>query len=666
MCGIGGILNFGKTVPVDPGVLKAMNESMVHRGPDGDGIFINNSKLVGLCHRRLSIIDLSEDASQPMSNREGDLWISFNGEIYNHKTLRKELESIGAIFKSDHSDTEVLILGYQFWGLKKLLKRIDGMFAFAIWDEKSSRLVLARDRIGIKPVYFSKRNGVFVFASEIKALLSHPNIPARLGQIALYHYLTYLTTPAPLTMFDGIYKIPAAHYLEINLNGKLKFSRYWSPSPGHGIDTGGLSKLNKDEKSIYYQQEVLKRIENAVSKRMMSDVPFGAFLSGGIDSSLNVALMSQYSSHPVNTFTVGFKDHKHLNELEYAAKVAKEFNSNHHEILIDEKDMLSYLEGLVVEQDEPLADWVCIPLHFVSDLARRNGIKVVQVGEGSDEQFCGYHSYLKYLELERRYYRPFQKLLPKSIQSFVAHSALRFANWNSSFDIYADAIMRACSGQEPFWSGAIGFWETQKDKALPNFSASGPEGWEEMVASGILPLGYLETNSHEIAQDFLIDFDLSNPGKDQLTRMTYNEFRLRLPELLLMRVDKISMACGIEARVPFLDQFLVELTMDISQEEKISQGQAKLLLKSATKGLIPNEIINRKKMGFSAPMSEWLQGEFGNNAEHEILTSELIDEIGFDREYLSTMISSHRSGKRNNSLLIWVLYNLVAWHKTWI
>ena len=219
MCGIGGILNFGKTVPVDPGVLKAMNDSMVHRGPDGDGIFINNSKLVGLCHRRLSIIDLSEDASQPMSNREGDLWISFNGEIYNHKTLRKELESIGAIFKSDHSDTEVLILGYQFWGLKKLLNKIDGMFAFAIWDEKRSRLVLARDRIGIKPVYFSKRNGVFAFASEIKGLLSHPNIPARLGQMALYHYLTYLTTPAPLTMFDGIYKIPAAHYLEIDLNG---------------------------------------------------------------------------------------------------------------------------------------------------------------------------------------------------------------------------------------------------------------------------------------------------------------------------------------------------------------------------------------------------------------------------------------------------------------
>ena len=296
MCGIGGILNFGKTVPVDPGVLKAMNDSMVHRGPDGDGIFINNSKLVGLCHRRLSIIDLSEDASQPMSNREGDLWISFNGEIYNHKTLRKELESIGAIFKSDHSDTEVLILGYQFWGLKKLLNKIDGMFAFAIWDEKRSRLVLARDRIGIKPVYFSKRNGVFAFASEIKGLLSHPNIPARLGQMALYHYLTYLTTPAPLTMFDGIYKIPAAHYLEIDLNGKLKFSRYWSPSPGHGIDTGGLSKLNKDEKSIYYQQEVLKRLENAVSKRMMSDVPFGAFLSGN-HLCINAVSFAGFSRH---------------------------------------------------------------------------------------------------------------------------------------------------------------------------------------------------------------------------------------------------------------------------------------------------------------------------------------------------------------------------------
>ena len=382
---------------------------MAHRGPDGDGTYISENKRVGLGHCRLSIIDLSDGASQPMSNSDGSVWVSYNGEIYNHELLRLQLEASGYRFRSDHSDTEVLVHGYEAWGIAGLLEKLEGMFAFAIWDAKRDQLTITRDRVGIKPIYFTKRAGALVFASEIKAILAHPNIPSRVGEVALYHYLTYLTTPAPLTMFDGIYKLPAAHYLEIDLKGSLRSERYWSPEPGSGVDAAQLQGLDEEARAKFFQQSIMTRLESSVQKRMMSDAPYGAFLSGGIDSSVNVALMDRYSDDPVNTFTVGFKDHQHLNELEYASKVSRSFKTNHHEILINETDMVGYLQELVYQQDEPLADWVCIPLHFVSRLAHESGVKVIQVGEGSDEQFCGYSGYMKYLHLYHKCFRPFQE-----------------------------------------------------------------------------------------------------------------------------------------------------------------------------------------------------------------------------------------------------------------
>ena len=666
MCGVAGIFHFGRSDPVTSDILHKMNDAMVHRGPDGEGIYISENKRVGLGHRRLSIIDLSDQASQPMSNGEGSIWISYNGEIYNHDKLRSQLEAEGFQFRTHHSDTEVLIHGYEAWGTEKLLNKIEGMFAFVIWDKKRDRLTICRDRIGVKPIYFTKRSGLLVVASEIKAILVHSLVPARVGESALYHYLTYLTTPAPLTMFDGIYKLPAAHFLEVDINGGIRSARYWSPEPCNGLNLSQIHGLEEEALDELFQKSVMERLEVSVKKRMMSDAPYGAFLSGGIDSSINVALMDRYSDDPINTFTVGFKDHKQLNELEYASKISKFFKTNHHEILIDEKDMMGYLQELVYQQDEPLADWVCIPLHFVSKLAHESGVKVIQVGEGSDEQFCGYNSYMKYLQLYHKCFRPFQQYLPKSIQHMLANVAGKISAAYPKFEFYFDAINRAAFDQEPFWSGAVAYWETQKKPLLPGYSPSLPHGWEEIVKAGLMPKSYLSPDSHGIAFDFLNYFDAMQPRQDQLTRMIYNEFRLRLPELLLMRVDKITMASSIEARVPFLDHDLVELTMDVPMAAKLRGGEPKHLLKKAAEGLIPSEIIHRKKMGFAAPMAQWLRGEFGKKAEKDIMGSELLESAGFRKKHVSTLIKDHRMGRRDTSLLIWVLYNLTAWHKRWV
>ena len=666
MCGVAGILHFGRSDPVTSNILHKMNNAMLHRGPDGDGIYISKNRRIGLGHRRLSIIDLSEGASQPMSNGDGSVWISYNGEIYNHQLLRSQLETRGYHFHSHHSDTEVLVHGYEAWGIATLLEKIDGMFAFIIWDEKKNRLTFARDRIGIKPIYFTKNLGVLVIASEIKAILAHSEVSAKVNEAALYHYLTYLATPAPLTMFDGIYKLPAAHYVEVDQGGSFRAARYWAPEKSNGLDQLELGGLDEGAVANKYQRSVLERLEASVQKRMMSDAPYGAFLSGGIDSSVNVALMDRYSDDPINTFTVGYKDHQHLNELEHASKVAKLFSTNHHEVLINEKDMVGYLEELVYQQDEPLADWVCIPLHFVSKLAHENGVKVIQVGEGSDEQFCGYNSYMKYLQLHKNCFRPFQQYLPKALQHLLAKTAAKIATINPKLEIYSDAVKRAAFNQEPFWSGAIGYWETQKNPLLPGYSPSPPKGWEEMVRIGLMPKSYLSPDSYNVAHDFLNYFDAVQPGRDQLARMTYNEFRLRLPELLLMRVDKITMASSLEARVPFLDHALVELTMDIPMDVKLQNGESKQLLKKAVEGLLPNEIIYRKKMGFAAPMAQWLEGDFGKQAESEILSSPLLEEVGFNKGHISTLIKDHRTGRRDTSLLVWVLYNLTAWHRHWL
>ena len=639
---------------------------MVHRGPDGAGIWLSPDRMVGLGHRRLSIIDLATSASQPMPNEDGAVWITFNGEIYNHIILRNELKLAGHLFQTDHSDTEVLVHGYEEWGLDGLLKRIEGDYAFAIWDRNKQLLSLARDRVGVKPLYFHASGNQFLFGSEIKAILANPDVPRDVEPVAMYHYLSFLTTPAPLTMFRGIYKLPAGHAMTIDRHGVIKAWRYWDAVPGQGIDPNELKGLSDGAIEDFYVSGIRSRLEKAVEKRMMSDVPFGVFLSGGVDSSTNVALMSRLMSRPVDSFTVGFKDHPGLNELEYADQVAREFKTNHHQILIDEKDMFGYLDQLIHHQDEPIADWVCIPLYFVSKLARDNGVTVIQVGEGSDEQFCGYASYMGYLDLYHKYWKPFRKYLPQPLQSMVAGTAKASAKVKPGLAMYADIIDRAARNREHFWTGATVFWDTLK-KDLVNITADwSTEIPDSVLKSGLIPPGYLETDTFNIIKSFLSPFDAEHPDQDALTRMIYNEFKLRLPELLLMRVDKITMSESLEARVPFLDHELVEFSMDIPERWKTKNGVAKYLLKKAVEGLIPDNIIYRKKMGFGAPMADWLRGDFGRHAESAVLGSALLKRGHFNVAHIRSLFQEHRNGRRDTSLYLWTLFNLTSWYDYWI
>jgi asparagine synthase (glutamine-hydrolysing) len=666
MCGIAGIFHYCNSGKVDARILELMRDTMEHRGPDGQGAWVSDDRRVGLAHRRLSIIDLSTAASQPMCNEDGSIWITFNGEIYNHANLRKQLIADGHLFQTDHSDTEVLVHGYEQWGIDGLANRISGDYALGIWDNARGALTLLRDRVGVKPLYFSLQNGVLLFASEIKAILEHPQVSRDIDANAMYHYLSFLTTPAPMTMFKGIYKLPAGYYLQIDSSGNLTAKRYWDAVPGAGIDTKEVSALSYAAREQFYVDGIRRRLEDAVQERMMSDVPFGVFLSGGIDSSTNVALMSRHMNRPVDTFTVGFSDHTHLNELEYARMIAQKFNTNHHEVLVEESDMMGYLEELIHSQDEPLADWVCIPLYFVSKLARDNGVTVIQVGEGSDEQFCGYGSYMAYLKLYRKYWRPFTTMLPGPLRNGIAWGAKQAARFKSGLQPYADVIDRAARDRECFWSGATTFWDIMKDQLVRDGSIHSNGVPEELVRTGMLPLSYFQADSFNVVSSFVQPFDDQHPGSDVLTRMIYNEFKLRLPELLLMRVDKITMSVSLEARVPFLANKLVEFSMDIPMEPKTHNDTAKHLLKKAVEGIIPDEIIHRKKMGFGAPMSQWLKGEFGKMARSRIMNSPLMERGFFNHDYIEKLFSEHRSGSRDTSLYIWTLFNLTSWYDYWI
>ena len=664
MCGIAGILDCGSLRSVQEEELAAMQRTMRHRGPDGSGQWISPNGTVGLAHLRLAIIDLSDKAAQPMSDSNNKVWITYNGEIYNHLDLRQHLEIAGRKFKTDHCDTEVLVQGYLEWGLEGLLERLEGMFSFALWDADTGILNLARDRIGIKPLYFTRSQGRFAFASEIKAILADPSVERDVDPQALNHFLSFMVAPAPLTMFKGIYKLPAAHFMRVMPSGEMQASRYWDATPGQGIDPQETQGLSHQEQEAFYTNGIRTRLESAIEKRMMSDVPFGVFLSGGIDSSANVALMSQLMDRPVETFTVGFKDHQHLNELEYADRIAKEFNTNHHQILIGESDMTGYLDDLVHHQDEPIADWVCIPLYFLSRLAKNSGVTVVQVGEGSDEQFCGYDSYMTYLNTYRRFWNPYMTAVPKALRRMIGNTALSLSSNAPGLDKMTEVLGRAGKGQELFWTGANAFWNVHKQRIVTDIPQ--PDQYDDLAAAGFDIAGIRDIDSAGIISGYLESFDESYPGRDQLTRMAYSEFRLRLPELLLMRVDKIGMSTSIEARVPFLDHKLVEFTMDIPMSWKIKGGETKYLLKKALSDLLPDEILYRKKMGFAAPMAEWLRGDFGRQAEASVLASPLLDRHFLDRDHIARQFRDHIEGRKDNALHLWTLFNLTAWYDHWI
>ncbi len=634
MCGIAGVLSFTNSVfRVSEPYLTRMRDVMAHRGPDGAGIFVSPDRRLGLGFRRLAIIDLSGRAMQPMSNEDGTLWVVFNGEIYNHAEIRAELERLGGHrWKTDHSDTEVILHAFEQWGID-CVQKFRGMFAIALWDTKQRQLWLIRDRIGVKPLYYSIHHGRITFASEIKALLEDAEQQRGVNEEALYYYLSFNATPAPLTLFSGIQKLAPGTWLRINEDGRVQESRYWD------VWDHTQPLTNASEAEI--AERILSELRTSVKLRKISDVPVGVFLSGGIDSSTNAALFSEGDGKPVQTFSIGYdKEYEsYPSELRYARMIAQKVGADHHELLLKESDLLDSLPLIIRHQDEPLADPVCMPVYFVSKLARDAGVIVCQVGEGSDELFCGYPYWRASLRLQR-----LANLLPvpnpmRKMGLAGLDYVERSGGTSYRRQFSCEVLRRALSNRPVFWGGAEVFSDSQKQQLL----------------SPRLRKTFAGLTSWEALRPIRQRFEEKAWDPSPLNWMTYLDLNLRLPELLLMRVDKMSMAVSLEARVPFLDHKFVELAMSIPEAVKTRNGVLKHILKKAVRGVIPDELIDRKKQGFGVPVYEWYQTKFG-----EYLAKEMKDFCGntdlFQFEGVLPFLK-----KRG-----WALLNVALWWKQYI
>ncbi len=631
MCGIAGIVSLSNSQPVDEKLVWRMADVIAHRGPDDAGVYVSLDGRAALTNRRLSILDLSPAGHQPMSDASGRYWIAYNGEVYNYDTYRREMVGRGMGFRG-HSDTEVIVNLFSSEG-PQALGKLRGMFGLAIWDEEKKELFIARDRIGIKPLYYTFAGGQFVFASEIKAILQHPDVRRAVDEEALYHFLSFLTSPAPRTLFKGIYKLPPGHYATLNLDGDLKVTEYW--------DVFDSAQVHPHWNAEDYQQALLAELRESIRYRMVSDVPFGVFLSGGIDSSTNVALMDELMDRPVQTFSIGYAGQEQYNEFKYARQVAEYFKADHHEVLMSEDDLVNFLPSLVYHQDEPIADPVCVPIYYVSKLARDSGTIVIQVGEGADELFVGYTHWLDILRLHRGGWKAFRRM-----PALMQRLALAAAPINHD-SIRYEFIRRAAAGEELFWGGAEAFGEARKNRLInPSLRAR---------------LGDL--SSWDVIHPYRAKFEDRTAGLggcgDYANWMAYLDLRLRLPELLLMRVDKMSMATSIEARVPYLDHEFVGLAMSIPEGVKLNgYSKTKHLFKEAVRGLIPDQIIDRPKQGFAVPVDEWLQTRLGS-----VMNRKLTDFVArtdyFDPQAIEKMIA-------RSDYLTWYLLNFALWHELWI
>ena len=639
MCGICGVWEYGASNGrVNESLLARMRDQMTHRGPDDSGELVFDNARGGFGFRRLSIIDLSAAGHQPMHGCDERTWLVFNGEIYNHAKLRADLEQRGHVYRSK-TDSETILHLYEERGID-FVHDIEGDYGIALWDATREQLVLVRDRIGVKPLYYYFKDGRFIFASEIKAILQHPAITPDIDEKALYHYLTFLTTPAPSTLFRDIHKLPAGHLLILNRDGTLNMRQYWDALPPEEP-----IQRSDDE----YKTEILRLLRDSIGKRMMSDVPFGVFLSGGVDSSANVALMSEQMTRPVDTFTVGFHDAEYLNELESARRIAKQFQTNHHEVIISEKDMQDFLPGLVFHQDEPIADPVCVPLYYVSKLARDSGTIVIQVGEGADEIFSGYENYVRHLRIYENFWRHAENL-PLALRRTVA-SISRPALEATGRKRAAIELIRRLGADEPlFWGGVVVYDETLKPR----------------VVSGRLRERLNGSSSIQVVNKYLNHIENERPGSDFLARMTYLELKLRLPELLLMRVDKITMATSVEARVPFLDHHLVEYALGVPRSLKVEGTSGKHILKRALEDILPRDLLYTRKRGFGAPVREWFRSDLGELFDSHVLNSTLRKRDLLDYDFVSKMLAQHRNQSKDWGFHLWALLNLSLWYERWI
>ncbi len=626
MCGICGKINLNDS-PVDETLLRGMTSTLIHRGPDDEGIYAKGG--VGLGHRRLSIIDLSPLAHQPMSNEDGSVWIVFNGEIYNFIGLRENLIRKGHVFRSQ-SDTETILHLYEEYGAG-CLKYLRGMFAFAIWDEKDRSLFLARDRIGKKPLYYWHSQDTFVFASEIKSILHDSSYQRKPDYTAIHHYLTYQYVPSPWTAFEGIKKLPPAHYLMLK-DGKIEIKRYWKLSY--------LPKHKLSEKD--FRIEIVERLREAVRIRLMSDVPLGAFLSGGIDSSSVVALMSGLISEPVKTFSIGFREEAY-NELRYARMVAEKFKTNHTEFIVEPK-AVEILDKLVWHYNEPFADSSAIPTYYVSKLAKEH-VTVILNGDGGDENFAGYGRYIAN-EFSRTIHRFFPASIAKALLPLV---------------------MAMPHGKDP----TNLFWRLKR--FLQEYSNS-PETrnahWLCHFTTEMKSELYTGDFSSRVSTldsfDLIMDRYKEAEADSFLDKTLYADVMMYLPDDLLVKVDVASMANSLEARSPFLDHEFMEFVARIPAELKLKGRTTKYILKETLRGILPEDVLFREKMGFGVPIGHWFRNELKDMAYDILLSDKAIQRGYFKKEAVKKILDEHTSGRWNWQNHIWNLLMLELWHRMFI
>lgn len=626
MCGICGW--YGRTESIESEItLKRMCDKIVHRGPDNEGIFVGRAAALGI--RRLSIIDL-KTGSQPIHNEDKTIWVVCNGEVYNFKYLRAELEKKGHKFYTN-SDVEVIVHLYEEKGFDAV-SSLRGMFAFAIYDEKKGLIFIARDRIGKKPLVYTVLNGRLLFASEIKSLLEFPGIQREVNREAIDLYLTYQYVPSPLTAFKDIHKLPPAHYMVYDSSGKLTLERYWQP-------TFEPKKILSEQE---WQDAVIDKLREATRIRMISDVPLGAFLSGGIDSSAVVAMMAMESSKPVKTFAIGFEEEEY-SELKYASAVAKHLGTDHHEYIV-RPNAAEILPKLAWFYDEPFADSSALPSYYVARETRRE-VTVALNGDGGDENFAGYLRYRAFKLSEQ--IAPVRGLLWASLPAI------------KKLLPYTDGKARKLLHRAR--TGISALCDSPAQRNIRWHSIFNNETKDKMYSQGMKSF-LAGKNSYSYMEQIF----LNAPVKNDIDRLLYTDLMAYLPGCLLVKVDIASMANSLEARSPFLDHELIELAAQMPDTLKLKGYTSKYILKKALKNVLPDDILSRKKMGFGIPIHRWFRGELKDYLKDIILSPKSLGRGYFNKDYIETILCEHEKGQNEHGYRLWALMMLELWHRNYI
>jgi len=621
MCGIAGFVESDPTLTDEArhGLIHRMCDVIRHRGPDDEGVYVEPGVALGM--RRLSIIDLSS-GHQPIHNEDRTVWIVFNGEIYNFPELRRELEAAGHRFYTN-TDTEAIVHAYEQWGVDGV-KRLRGMFGYAIWDTRTKTLVVARDRIGIKPLHYATAGGRLYFGSEIKSLLEAPDLPRDIDPDALDHYLSFLYTPRDGSIFRDVRKLPPGHVL-IWQDGRIDIRQYWQLPAQESFDGSEADAV----------RELRATLADAVKSHLLSDVPLGAFLSGGIDSSLVVGLMAEASGRKVKTFSIGFDDPA-FDELEHARIVARHFDTDHHEFVV-KPDAVSILDRLIAHFDEPFADSSAIPTWYVSEMARRH-VTVVLSGDGGDELFGGYDRYLPHPRVVA-----FDRYSPRALRRVAAIAAARLPHGAKGKNF----LRHVSRGEHGRYIDAIRFFSADEKPAL--LSAD--------VRAG------LTGPDPEIRLAAHFDRYRDLPWPSQMMRFDAETY---LPEDVLTKVDRMSMAHSIESRVPLLDNDVIAFASSLPASLKIQGGRRKHVLKQVAATLLPRAILDRKKQGFGVPLGTWFRGNLRELFADTLLSPSSLKRGYFEPRFVQRIVDEHLAGRRDHTLRLWQLVVFERWHQLYV